>query len=106
MIFIPLQPLPSQSLTVTLAGQQTLIAVYQKGDFIYVDISVNGNPIQQGRMAHNAVRLVRHAYLGFIGDLAFVDMQGVTDPVYTGLGARYQLVYLSTTDLANRGFSA
>jgi hypothetical protein len=106
MILIPLQPIASQSLTVTLAGQSTRIDVYQKSSFLYTDIVVDGRPIQQGRMALNAVRLVRHAYLGFIGDLAFVDMQGTTDPVWTGLGSRYQLVYLTAADLTTQGFSA
>lgn len=106
MIFIPLQPIPNQSLTVTLNGQSTLLAVYQKGSFIYVDITTNGIAVRQCRMAHDRALLVRYAYLGFLGDLAFIDMQGKTDPFYTGLGSRYQLVYLSPADLLARGISA
>jgi hypothetical protein len=33
-------------------------------------------------------------------------MQGTTDPVWTGLGSRYQLVYLTAADLTTQGFSA
>ena len=43
----------------------------------------------------NLVGLVRSAYLGFIGQLAFFDTQGTSDPDYSGLGTRYQLVYQS-----------
>jgi hypothetical protein len=50
-------------------------------------------------MCMDRVKLVRHAYLGFIGNLGFIDTQGKTDPDYTGFGARYQLIYLEATDL-------
>lgn len=44
--------------------------------------------------------IVRSAYLGFIGDLAFIDTQGTSDPIYAGLGTRFQLVYLFPVDVA------
>jgi hypothetical protein len=47
----------------------------------------------------NLVRIVRSLYLGFSGDLCFLDTQGSTDPVYTGLGTRYQFLYLEKQDL-------
>jgi hypothetical protein len=37
--------------------------------------------------------LVDAGYRGFIGDFAMIDTQGRADPVYSGLGGRYQLVY-------------
>jgi hypothetical protein len=40
---------------------------------------------------------VRDEYLGFIGDLAFFDTQGMTDPDWTGLGSRYILGYFFPT---------
>ncbi len=57
-------------------------------------------------ICENGNRLVRDAYLGFSGDLAVVDTQGASDPVYTGLGTRYQMVYLAPADLAALGFSS
>ena len=49
-------------------------------------------------------RIVRDLYLGFVGDLCFMDTQGTTDPVSPGLGLRYVLVYLDAFDLAaNKG---
>ena len=52
-----------------------------------------------GVMCLNATVIVRNTYLGFVGDLAFYDMQGATDPLYTGLGSRYVLAYLVPGDI-------
>jgi hypothetical protein len=97
---IPLAATPSQTLSVLLGGQNCQINVYQKTTGLYVDLSVNNTPLVQGSIARNAVQIVRHPYLGFIGDLAFLDTQGTSDPDYTGLGSRYQFVYLDASDLS------
>lgn len=104
MMIVPLQALASQSFQVPLNGQACALNVYQKGGDLYLDLSVSGVAIQQGKQCRDRVLIVRHAYLGFQGDLAFVDTQGVTDPVYTGFNpdpaqARYLLVYLAPADL-------
>lgn len=99
MKIVPLSATPSQTLSVLLGGQNCQINVYQKTTGLYVDLSVNNTPLVQGAIARNAVKIVRHPYVGFIGDLAFLDTQGTSDPVSTGLGARYQFVYLEASDL-------
>jgi hypothetical protein len=38
---------------------------------------------------------VRESYLGFNGDLSFMDLDGLLDPDYTGLGERFQLIYMA-----------
>ncbi len=94
MIFIiPMLPTPSQRMTVTLSGQLTQIAVYQKLNDIYVDVRVNNRPIVTGAIARDRVSIVRHGYLAFIGELAICDTQGVTDPLFSELGLRYLLTY-------------
>jgi hypothetical protein len=100
MIVIPLQAIPAQSFNVTLNGQACQIALYQKGDLFYIDISIGAQVVRQGRMVRNATRLVRYAYLGFIGDLVMFDTQGSSDPTYDGLGSRYQLYYLEPDELS------
>lgn len=100
MNLVPLQPLPSQFFNVTLAGQACTIAVYQKSTGLYLDLTVANVVRMTGVLCRDRVRLVRQAYLGFVGDLAFIDTQGAQDPDYTGLGARFQLVYLTPADLA------
>lgn len=105
MLVIPTQPFASQTLSVTLAGQACTINIYQLDDFgLFLDLYVNNALIVGGRICQNANRIVRAAYLGFIGDLAFFDQnagpqQPATDPVYTGLGTQYVLMYLEVSDL-------
>lgn len=96
---IPLKATPNQTLTVLLANQNCRINVYQKFFGLYVDLAVGALPVLNGVIAQNANLIVRYAYLGFVGDLAFFDTQGSNDPDYTGLGSRYQLVYLEAADL-------
>lgn len=100
MLLIPTQPLPSQTLTVTLGGQSCAIAIYQKSTGLFLDLTVANTVRMTCVLCHNRSLLVRQAYLGFVGDLSFIDTQGATDPVYTGLGARYQLAYLTPADIA------
>jgi hypothetical protein len=65
---------------------------------VYLDLYVAGVLIIGGVLCLNGVNIVRNAYLGFIGDLAFYDQQGTTDPVYSGLGSRYLLFYFAPGD--------
>lgn len=96
---LPISATPSQKLNSVLGGQNCQLKVYQKTTGLYVDVYVNDVPIVQGAIARDRVRIVRHAYLGFVGDLAFVDTQGTSDPQSTGLGSRYSLIYLEASDL-------
>lgn len=92
---------PSQSFKAVLAGQNCLIALYQKSTGMYFDLSLEGVPKLQGVLCHDRVQLVRQTYLGFIGDLCFLDTQGLDDPQYTGLGTRWLLAYLTPDDVAS-----
>lgn len=100
MRVIPLQAVPSQRITVLLANQNCQIKVYQKTTGVYLDLYINDAPIVTGVVCRDRVALVRDSYLGFVGDLSFFDTQGVADPEYGGIGARYQLVYLEASDLS------
>jgi hypothetical protein len=106
MLTVPMKPLPSQTLAVTLGGQSCQINIYQKFCGLFLDLYVNGVLIIGGVLCHDANRIVRSAYLGFIGDLAFFDTTGSSDPVSTGLGSRFILVYFTEADLANFGVAA
>jgi len=96
---IPLQAVPSQTVSVALNNQACQINVYTLTTGLYVDLLVNDAQIIGGVVAQNLNVIVRDAYLGFVGDLAFADTQGDQDPVYTGLGSRFILVYLFPSDL-------
>lgn len=99
MLIVPLQAVPNQALTITLNDQVCQIDVYQKAFGLFVDLYVNNSLVIGGVIAENLNRIVRSLYLGFSGDLAFIDNQGTTDPVYTGLGTRYSLAYLFPDEL-------
>lgn len=98
MLGIPLISVPSQTFNVVLAGQPCRIAIYQKSTGLFMDLSMAGSPIFTGVLCRDRVRLVRMKYLGFVGDLAFVDTQGKDDPNYAGLGSRWDLVYLDPAE--------
>jgi hypothetical protein len=100
MLILPVVAKPAQNFSVLLAGQNCQISVYQKTTGMYLDLSVNNAATKSGIACRDRVLLIRHAYLGFVGDLTFFDTQGVDDPEYAGLGARWQLVYLEAGDLA------
>ncbi len=99
MLRIPLPAKPALSFAITLGGQRCQIKIRQLTTGVYMDLSVAGVPVVSTAICLDRVRIVRYGYLGFIGDLLFVDTQGKTDPDYTGFGSRYQLVYLEAADL-------
>lgn len=104
MQVVPLQAVPSQTLSVTLNNQSCQINVYQKSTGLYFDLIVNGapNPTVCGILCLNANLLIIYEYLGFIGDFAFLDTVNLTmpsDPDYTGLGSRFILMYFTPSDL-------
>lgn len=98
MLLIPLLAVPSQTLSVQLGAQPCKIDVVTRGEGLYVNLYVNDVLIVGGVAARNRVGIVLNAYLGFIGDLAWFDSQGQEDPVYTGLGTRWGLVYLTADE--------
>jgi hypothetical protein len=100
-LIVPLTAVPSQVVTVTLGGQVCTIRIFTKSIYVpisapgaiatdpptyenanpvFVDVYVNDAPIILGVLGLDRTRIVRDAYLGFIGDLAFVDTQGADDP--------------------------
>ena len=96
---VPILPQKSQSISVNLAGQQCTIRLIQRESFIYMDLTVNGNPIMQGVPCLFGNKMVRYSYLGFVGDLVFLDNVGQQDPFWEELGSRYILYYIEENEL-------
>ena len=90
---IPVNAYAAQTLAVTLSGQPVVLTIYQRSTGLYMDVSLNGTIVLVGVICLNRTFVVRDTYFGMPGDLAFVDTQGTTDPIYTGLGSRYILTY-------------
>lgn len=95
---IPIQPIPSQLVKVLLGGQNVQIFIYQKDQGLFVDINSDGVDIVVGVIARDAVPIICREYMGFIGNIIFIDTQGNSDPAYTGLGSRFSLVYLTADE--------
>lgn len=92
MLIIPLQPKPSQTLSVVIDGQLAQIEVRTLGSLLF--FSLGG--VVRTRVCRDRQRLLIDAgYRGFRGDFAFIDQRGTSDPAFTGLGDRFQLVYLN-----------
>ena len=93
MQIIPTSSIPAQSFSALLNGQEADFAVYQKNEGLFIDLSVNGVVFFTAKRCLDGASLVDELQNGFIGDILFCDMAGNDDPVYTGLGDRFQLVY-------------
>lgn len=102
MLQIPLIVAPSQQLGVSLAGQNVQLAVYQRNTGLYCDVGLNGAVVKTAILCLNGMRLLEDSqYLGFVGDLVFIDTQGGNDPDWRKFGTRYQMLYLEASDLAS-----
>lgn len=99
MLIVPMQPLPNQTLTTQIAGQQTQINVYQTEPGLFMDVYSDDNLIVAGVICQNANLIIVSEYLGYTGDFMWWDSQGDDDPTFDGLGSRYNLIYLAPTDL-------
>jgi len=121
MQVVPLAAVPSQNFAINLAGQAVAISLYLLGAgaaaALYMDLLLNGSPVFSARAVRsfgglpNTVArfmLADKHYLGFLGDLLFIDTQAsptvpTADPLPSGLGARWRLLYFSEADLQASG---
>lgn len=105
MQIVPLQPIANQSMQCQLNGQACIIEVFQNAYGLFFTLYVGAQLIKASVICENLVALVRESYFGFSGDFAFLDTQGSNNPIFTGLGSRYVLIYFTPADLAAIGFS-
>lgn len=101
MLVIPLTPVPNQAVTTTLGGLKVQLNIAQKWTGLFTDMYVSDVLMLAGVLGRDRRLMVLNAYLGFPGDLMWLDNQGTTDPAYTGIGpdGRYSLVYLEPADI-------
>lgn len=113
-LLIPTQALPSQIINTSLNGQAVQLNIRQQARAMFMDVLVNNALVIGGVICQNLNLIVRDAYLGFSGDLAWFDTQGSggsqsanppLDPYYTGVGTRFQLWYWYPYELAAAGLS-
>lgn len=105
---IPLQAIPSQNILTTLdSGMLVELKLYTRRYGMFLDVYVNTKLEIGAVICQNLNRIIRSEYLNkavdFEGDFIFKDTQGTLDPVYTGLGTRFLLLYLTEEELAAFG---
>lgn len=104
MITVPLIPIASQTLEIILDNQEVTLSVYQRNERLFADITVGIQPVLVGAICVNlqAINTFKSPY--FTGKLLFVDTLGNEAPYYTGLGSRFELVFVSAAEIvASRG---
>lgn len=99
---IPLQATPNQTVQVVLGDQACTINVYQKLYGLFIDLYVDNELIIGGVIGFDRNWIVRSKYLGFDGDLSFIDTQGHDDHDYSDLGAEFFLFYFSAAEAATQ----
>ena len=94
MVKIPLQQIPNQSFDVVLGEYDCTIHLYQRGDYMYIDLTADGEEVRTGAICLPDVSLMNYPSPNFSGTLFFVDMKGKgAAPSYEELGERFILVY-------------
>lgn len=94
LVTIPLNAVASQTIQVPLSGYSVQLDIRQRSTGLFMDIYLDNTLMLAGVLCQNCTWIVREAYHGFPGDMAFVDTQGSEDPQYSGLNARWVLYYL------------
>jgi hypothetical protein len=97
-VTIPLQLIANQEFSVVLDGA-TLQGTLTTTDYgLYLDATYDGVSIAAGRICLDRTNINSDSYLGLPQALFFADVQGISDPVYTGFNTRYLLLYGNPQD--------
>ena len=94
MVKIPLKSIPNQKFTIVLAGQNCTIHLYQRAEYLYMDLTVDGNEIRRGAICLPEISVPAYESPNFKGILFFIDMYGRGGvPNYAELNSRYLLFF-------------
>lgn len=83
---IPISPTPNQSLSFILGGSTYDITLESRLDNLFATVVKDGEYLVCNRICRNMTYICQW--------LIFADTAGNTDPVYTGLGSRYRMVWI------------
>lgn len=91
---IPLAQTPNQKIRVVLDGQNCTIHLYQRGAYLYMDLTVDENAVMYGALCIVSGDLVQYKSQYFTGHLFFIDKTGHKEmPSYEALNDRFVLLY-------------
>lgn len=92
-VIIPLQDSANQTFSAILDNQSTAISLLTTDYGLFATVTYNGVAVATSRLCLDRTDVNSSRYLGMPQALFFADLQGQSDPVYTGFGTRYVLVY-------------
>lgn len=90
---IPLQQTANQSFSAILDNQSAQFVLETTDYGLFATVSYNGVTVATSRLCLDRTDINSSRYLGMPQALFFADLQGQSDPVYTGFGTRYILCY-------------
>lgn len=103
MLEIPLISVNNQELNIILNEQNCTIAIYQRDDNTYLDLSVNDKSIKKGALCIPKAPILLKP-CDFVGQFYIVDTESTptsqAKPDYTQLGTRFKLFYLNEKEEA------
>lgn len=101
---IPLTPIVAQSLKVVLDEQSCEISIRERLGNLYMSMVVDSVDSWSNFVCYDRQNIKPYSYMPFSGGLYFVDKEGSTDPVASGLNTRYFLIYFSEGEELPEGF--
>ena len=102
MYELSLTATPNQEFLVTLDGQNCTINLYQRDDYIFLDLTVGQEVVKQGAICMPLVGIIQKP-ANFKGQLYLYDSyspsSSQTLATWENLGERYKLVYVTESEL-------
>lgn len=92
-VIIPAQPVANQTLQCVLDNLPAQITLTTTDYGLFADVVYNGVACDSSRLCLDRTDINPNRYNGLAQALFFADLQGVTDPVFSGFGTRYLLCY-------------
>lgn len=90
---IPISTAPNQTVGVQLDGGYAQITLTTTDYGLFADVLYNGVAVALARLCLDRTDINPNRYLGLPQMLCFADLQGTSDPVASGFGTRYVLLY-------------
>ncbi len=101
MVTVPLIAINNQELQIVLDEQNCTIHLYQLGDYFYLDLYIDDDPVVMGAIVQPKCGIIQSPSI-FRGQLYMIDNQNASDrqelPYVDGLGDRFEMVYVSSDE--------
>lgn len=102
MQIIPLENTPNQSFNIVLGEYNCVLHLYQRGEYLYLDLTADSVVIRQGAICLVDVDILNYRNSNFSGCLFFSDLMGLYGtPNYVELGNRYVLFFATEDEIEN-----